>query len=258
MERFTVVLVWHHILRQPWTTGESQDSILFISIHCTFNYHSLLEKLTSLFWPFEHWYNLHHAFLYTIFTFDNYSTTARWIWVGYNHHISNKRERNNCCIKNAHKTSRILPDHICKNNRFSAYFLFWADAYSYHNWRAWYNGSHTMMAKPIRALELYYPMIQLLKIFIISSSPFQGFITNQLYDLLPVGFLAQLVRVLGQYRSNQGLLSYTSLNFSGFLFTTAKVASITSMIFLPLILHPAVRIYDFSTIHYFILIQSVH
>ena len=115
-----------------------------------------------------------------------------------------------------------------------------------------------MMATPIRALELHYPMIQPLKIFIISSSPFQGFITNQLYDLLPVGFLAQLVRALGQYRSNQGLLSYTSLNFSGFLFTTAKVASITSMIFLPLILHPAVRIYDFSTIHYFILIQSVH
>ena len=130
--------------------------------------------------------------------------------------------------------------------------------YSYHNWRAWYNGSHTMMAKPIRALELHYPMIQLLKIFIISSSPFQGFITNQLYDLLPVGFLAQLVRVLGQYRSNQGLLSYTSPNFSGFLFTTAKFASITSMIFLPLILHPAVPIYDFSIIDYFILIQSVH
>ena len=27
-------------------------------------------------------------------------------------------------------------------------------------WRAWYNGSYTMMAKPIRALELLYPMIQ--------------------------------------------------------------------------------------------------
>ena len=29
-------------------------------------------------------------------------------------------------------------------------------------WRAWYNGSYTMMAKPIRALELHYPMIQFL------------------------------------------------------------------------------------------------
>ena len=29
-------------------------------------------------------------------------------------------------------------------------------------WRAWYNGSYAMMAKPIRALELHYPMIQFL------------------------------------------------------------------------------------------------
>ena len=28
--------------------------------------------------------------------------------------------------------------------------------------RAWQNGSHTMMAKPIRALELHYPMVQFL------------------------------------------------------------------------------------------------
>ena len=33
---------------------------------------------------------------------------------------------------------------------------------SYHIWRAWYNGSYTMMAKPIRALELLYPVIQFL------------------------------------------------------------------------------------------------
>ena len=32
--------------------------------------------------------------------------------------------------------------------------------YSYRIWRAWYNGSYTVMAKPIRALELHYPMIQ--------------------------------------------------------------------------------------------------
>ena len=37
--------------------------------------------------------------------------------VGYNNLISNKREWNNCFIKNAHKISRILPDFICKNNR---------------------------------------------------------------------------------------------------------------------------------------------
>ena len=28
------------------------------------------------------------------------------------------------------------------------------------HWRAWYNGSYTMIAKPIRALELRYPKIQ--------------------------------------------------------------------------------------------------
>ena len=35
--------------------------------------------------------------------------------VGYNHLISNKRERNNCFVKNAHKIWRILPGFICKN-----------------------------------------------------------------------------------------------------------------------------------------------
>ena len=45
--------------------------------------------------------------------FNNYSTSACWIWVGYNHLISNQREWNNCFIKNANKISRILPDYIC-------------------------------------------------------------------------------------------------------------------------------------------------
>ena len=55
--------------------------------------------------------------------FNNYSTSACWIWVGYNHLISNKLEWNNCFIKNARKILRILPDFICKNNRFSAFFF---------------------------------------------------------------------------------------------------------------------------------------
>ena len=38
-------------------------------------------------------------------------------------------------------------------------------------------GSHTMMAKPIRALELHYPMIQFL---IISNRPPAGFPANEL------------------------------------------------------------------------------
>ena len=57
-----------------------------------------------------------------ILHFNNYSTRTRWIGVGYNHLISNKSEWHNCFIKNAHKISRILPNVICKNNRFSACF----------------------------------------------------------------------------------------------------------------------------------------
>ena len=49
-----------------------------------------------------------------------------------------------------------------------------------------------------------------------------------------------------RYRRDQGFDSRTSLNcFSGFLFATAKVAYITAMIFLHIILHTTVHIYDF-------------
>ena len=34
--------------------------------------------------------------------------------------------------------------------------------YSYHIWRAWYNGSYAIMAKPIRGRKLHYLMIQFL------------------------------------------------------------------------------------------------
>ena len=110
-------------------------------------------------------------FLYLIITIiimiiNNYCTSAGWIWVGYNLLISNKREWNNWFIKNDHNISRILPDFISKNNRFSAGFEFWADEYSYHIWTACYDGSYTMMAEPVRALELHYATIQFLIIMI--------------------------------------------------------------------------------------------
>ena len=35
-------------------------------------------------------------------------------------------------------------------------------AYARHFCRSWYNGSYTMMAKPMKSLELHYPMIQFL------------------------------------------------------------------------------------------------
>ena len=99
-----------------------------------------------------------------IFIINNYSTGARWIWVGYKHLISKNREWNNCFIKNTHIISWIVPDFTCKNNRFSACLKFWADKYSYHIWRAWRMvwWLTTMMAQPIRALELRYLMIQFL------------------------------------------------------------------------------------------------
>ena len=71
-------------------------------------------------------------------------------------------------------------------------------------------------------------------------------------------------RALHRYRGGQRFESRTSLNFffSGFLFATAKVAYITAVIFLHIILHSAVRIYDFhlfitssSSFHLFITTQ---
>ena len=59
-------------------------------------------------------------------------------------------------------------------------------------------------------------------------------------------------RALHRYRGGQRFESRTSLNFffSGFLFTTAYI---TAVIFLHIILHSAVRIYDF---HLFITSSS--
>ena len=50
--------------------------------------------------------------------------------------------------------------------------------YSYHIWRAWYNGSYTMMAKPIRALELHYPLIQFIIIKIIGAISMKGYFSK--------------------------------------------------------------------------------
>ena len=82
-------------------------------------------------------------------------------------------------------------------------------------------------------------------IFITSSSSFHGFIANQFNDLFPVGLVAHLERALHRYCRGQGFESRTSLNFfSGFLFATVKVASLTAMIYF-YIIHPAVHVYDF-------------
>ena len=52
-----------------------------------------------------------------IMIIENYSTSARWIWVGCNHLISNNREWNSCFTKKAHKISMNLPDYFVRTNR---------------------------------------------------------------------------------------------------------------------------------------------
>ena len=68
-------------------------------------------------------------------------------------------------------------------------------------------------------------------LYSISLEYFHGFITKQFNDLLLVGLLAQLIRAPHPYHRGQEFKSqYKPELFSGFLFATAKVASITAMI----------------------------
>ena len=70
--------------------------------------------------------------------------------------MSNQCEWDNCFIKNAHKISRILPYFIiCKRQIFSLFLILSRRVQLPYC-------SYTMMAKPIRAPELLYPMIQFL------------------------------------------------------------------------------------------------
>ena len=66
--------------------------------------------------------------------------------VGYNHLISNKREWNNCFIKNNQEILLYLDDFALQEQAEDNVMV----AFSW----AWYNGSYTMAAKPIKSLEL--------------------------------------------------------------------------------------------------------
>ena len=55
-------------------------------------------------------------------------------------------------------------------------------AYARHFCRSWYNGSYTMMAKPMKTLELHYPMIQFLITIIVTW--LRGFQDKLLYLML--------------------------------------------------------------------------
>ena len=68
--------------------------------------------------------------------------------------ISNKREWNNCFIKNNQEILLDLAGLALQEEPEDNLMV----AIS----RAWYNGSYTMAAKPIKSLELHYAMIQFL------------------------------------------------------------------------------------------------
>ena len=73
---------------------------------------------------------------------------------GYNFLMSNKREWNNCSIKNNQEILLDLADFTLQKSP--------EDNLMVAIPRAWYNGSYTMAAKPIKFLELHYTMIQFL------------------------------------------------------------------------------------------------
>ena len=68
------------------------------------------------------------------------------------------------------------------------------------------------------------------------------FITNQLNDLLSVYLSAQLVESCTGIAEIKGSNPLQHCIFSGFFLATAKIASITAMIFFHFIFHPALTI----------------
>ena len=63
-------------------------------------------------------------------------------------------------LKTPTKFRELFPTLFAITNDFQLVFKF-EQTRTAIVWRAWYNGSYTMMAKPITTLELHYPMIQL-------------------------------------------------------------------------------------------------
>ena len=97
-------------------------------------------------------------------------------------------------LENAFFCLQNVPSEIAYSARNSSSRIYHASLEQMHTaiWRAWYNGSHTMMAKAIRAVELHYPMIQFLIIIIIIVRK------NRLHVYLGHTYLPQTTcRVLG-------------------------------------------------------------
>ena len=82
----------------------------------------------------------------------------------YNHLISKEGKWNNIVLlKTPPKESKL---NFKKNKKAQK-----NHAYAFHIRRAWYNGSYPMMTKPMKTLELHYPMSQLLIIIHIPTQP---------------------------------------------------------------------------------------
>ena len=65
-------------------------------------------------------------------------------------------------LKTPTKYREFFPTLFVKTTDFQLVFNFEQTRTVTIIWKAWCNGSHTMIAKPIRALDLHYPMIQIL------------------------------------------------------------------------------------------------
>ena len=74
--------------------------------------------------------------------------------VGSNHLVSNNRERNNCFIQNNQEILLDPTDFALQEQPEDKLMVTIS--------RAWYNGSYTVAAKPIKSLELRSTMIQFL------------------------------------------------------------------------------------------------
>ena len=69
-------------------------------------------------------------------------------------------------LKTPTKYREFFPTLFVKTIDFQFVFNF-EQTRTFTIWRAWYNGSYTMTAKPIRALESHYLMIQFLTMLLI-------------------------------------------------------------------------------------------
>ena len=74
--------------------------------------------------------------------------------VSYNHFISNKREWNNFFIKNNQEILPDIADFALQEQPEDKLMIAISPT--------WYNGSHPMVTKPVKSLELHYTMIQFL------------------------------------------------------------------------------------------------